>query len=69
MGDKYIYETRMEVRDYECDIEGIVNKEEAFSTKSRILDTVDSPNALVVWIFNSPVMLMHPLIISSPAFG
>ena len=21
----YIYETRMEVRDYECDIEGIVN--------------------------------------------
>lgn len=25
MGDKYIYETRMEVRDYECDIEGIVN--------------------------------------------
>lgn len=25
MSDKYIYETRMEVRDYECDIEGIVN--------------------------------------------
>jgi acyl-CoA thioester hydrolase len=23
--NKYIYETRMEVRDYECDIEGIVN--------------------------------------------
>lgn len=22
---KYVYETRMEVRDYECDIEGIVN--------------------------------------------
>ena len=22
---KYIYETRMEVRDYECDIQGIVN--------------------------------------------
>ena len=22
---KYMYETRMEVRDYECDIEGIVN--------------------------------------------
>ncbi len=22
---KYCYETRMEVRDYECDIEGIVN--------------------------------------------
>ena len=22
---KYIFETRMEVRDYECDIEGIVN--------------------------------------------
>lgn len=25
MSDKYVYETRMEVRDYECDIEGIVN--------------------------------------------
>lgn len=25
MSGKYIYETRMEVRDYECDIEGIVN--------------------------------------------
>ena len=24
-GTKYIFETRMEVRDYECDIEGIVN--------------------------------------------
>ena len=24
---KYIFETRMEVRDYECDIEGIVNNE------------------------------------------
>jgi len=23
--NKYIFETRMEVRDYECDIEGIVN--------------------------------------------
>ena len=23
--DKFIFETRMEVRDYECDIEGIVN--------------------------------------------
>ena len=22
---KYIFETRMQVRDYECDIEGIVN--------------------------------------------
>ena len=22
---KYVFETRMEVRDYECDIEGIVN--------------------------------------------
>ena len=22
---KYIFETKMEVRDYECDIEGIVN--------------------------------------------
>lgn len=25
MTEKYIFETRMEVRDYECDIEGIVN--------------------------------------------
>ena len=25
MGKKYIFETRMMVRDYECDIEGIVN--------------------------------------------
>ena len=25
MKEKYIYETRMQVRDYECDIEGIVN--------------------------------------------
>ncbi len=25
MENKYIFETRMEVRDYECDIEGIVN--------------------------------------------
>lgn len=25
MSEKYVYETRMEVRDYECDIEGIVN--------------------------------------------
>ena len=25
MEKKYIYETRMDVRDYECDIEGIVN--------------------------------------------
>lgn len=25
MSDKYVYETRMEVCDYECDIEGIVN--------------------------------------------
>ena len=26
MEKKYIFETRMQVRDYECDIEGIVNK-------------------------------------------
>ena len=25
MNDKYIYETEMDVRDYECDIQGIVN--------------------------------------------
>ena len=25
MNDKYIFETEMDVRDYECDIQGIVN--------------------------------------------
>ena len=43
-------------------------REEAFSTKSRILEAVDSPNSFVVLIFSTPVMLMQPLIISSPAF-
>ena len=38
-----------------------------FSTSSRILDTVDSPKALVVRIFSTPVMLMQPLTISSPS--
>ena len=34
----------------------------AFSTKSKIFDTVDSPNSFVVLIFNKPVILMQPLI-------
>ena len=42
-------------------------REEAFSTRSRILDTVDSPNSLVVLIFSTPVMFTQPLTISSPA--
>ena len=39
----------------------------AFSTRSRILETVDSPNSLVVLIFKIPVRLIHPEMISSPA--
>ena len=39
----------------------------AFSTRSSIFDTVDSPNSFVVFIFRRPVMFMHPLIISSPS--
>mgnify|MGYP002521873219 CR=1 FL=1 len=31
---KYIFETKMEVRDYECDIEGIVNNANYFTTWS-----------------------------------
>ena len=40
-----------------------------FSTRSRILDTVDSPNSFVVRIFNRPVMLIHPLMTSSPTLA
>ena len=43
-------------------------RELEFSTSSRILDTVDSPNSFVVRIFKTPVMLMQPLMISSPTF-
>ena len=39
-----------------------------FSTRSNILDTVDSPNSLVVSIFKRPVRLTQPLIISSLTF-
>ena len=42
-------------------------RELEFSTSSRILETVDSPNSLVVRIFKRPVMLMQPLMISSPS--
>ncbi len=38
-----------------------------FSTSSRILETVDSPNSLVVLIFSRPVMLTQPLMTSSPS--
>ena len=44
-------------------------RELAFSTRSRILDTVDSPNSRVVRIFSSPVMLTQPLMISSPTLA
>ena len=40
----------------------------AFSTRSRIFDTVDSPNSFVVFTFSTPVILMQPLMISSPGF-
>ena len=40
-------------------------RELAFSTRSSIFDTVDSPNSLTVRIFSRPVILMHPLMISS----
>ncbi len=39
----------------------------AFSTRSRILETVDSPNAFVVRIFSTPDISMQPLMISSPS--
>ena len=37
-----------------------------FSTRSRILETVDSPNSLVVRTFSRPVMFTQPLMTSSP---
>ena len=37
-----------------------------FSTRSRILETVDSPNSLVVFTFSRPVMFTQPLMTSSP---
>ena len=42
-------------------------RELAFSTRSRIFETVDSPKAFVVRIFRTPLMLMQPLMISSPS--
>ena len=41
-------------------------RELAFSTRSRILDTVDSPKARVVRTFSTPVMEIQPLMTSSP---
>ena len=37
-----------------------------FSTRSRILETVESPNSLVVLILSTPLRLMQPLMTSSP---
>ena len=37
-----------------------------FSINSRIFDTVDSPKAFVVLTLRTPVMLMQPLMTSSP---
>ena len=39
----------------------------AFSTNSRIFETVDSPKALVVLMRRTPVRLMHPLMTESPS--
>ena len=55
------YLANLEMKSSDLDL-----REEAFSTKSRIFDTVDSPKALVVRIFRTPVKLMQPLITSSP---
>ena len=41
-------------------------REEAFSTRSRILDTVDSSKTWVVRTRSRPFRLMQPLMISSP---
>lgn len=40
----------------------------AFSTKSKILETVDCPYSLVTLILRSPFVLIQPLIASSPIF-
>ena len=40
----------------------------AFSTRSSILDAVDSSNSCVVLILNTPFVLIHPLMTSSPSF-
>ena len=42
--------------------------EEAFSTNSKILETVDSSNGFVTRISNKPSRLTLPLTISSPDF-
>ena len=39
----------------------------AFSTRSRIFETVDSPNSFVVLTLSTRVMFMLPLMISSPS--
>ena len=39
----------------------------AFSTRSRILETVDSPNAFVTRTRKSPLWLTQPLMTSSPS--
>ena len=42
-------------------------RELAFSTRSRIFDTVDSPNSLDVRTLSTPFRSMQPLMISSPS--
>ena len=42
-------------------------KELEFSMSSKILDTVDSPNSFVVRIRIRPLILIHPLMTSSPS--
>ena len=38
----------------------------AFSTRSRILEAVDSPNSFVVLTVMTPFILMHPLMTALP---
>ena len=41
-------------------------REPAFSVRSKIFDTVDSPNSFSVRIFNTPLVFIAPLITLSP---
>ena len=51
----------------EINVSDLDLRELAFSTRSRIFDTVDSPKAFVVRTFRTPDMSMQPLMISSPS--
>ena len=52
---------KREIKASDCDF-----LEVAFSTMSRIFETVDSPNSLVVRSFKRPLPLTQPLTASSP---